>query len=116
VAFSPDGKRLAMAAQSRGGVVVLWEVATGKQLVKVNGPSDRSFLSVAFSPDGKTLAAVDIGGTTVLYDADLGKQKAALRMHPAGILSLAFSLDGKTLASGGRDGAVKLWDVARLAE
>ena len=58
VAFSPDGKTLAMA--SREGNVQLWDVATGKLLETLKGHSS-AVLAVAFSPDGRTLAS---GGRT----------------------------------------------------
>ena len=69
--------------------------------------------SVAFSPDGKTLAAGDLDGTVRLWDVATRRQLGSPLTSPTGtVQSVAFSPDGKTLASGSADGTVRLWDVA----
>jgi WD40 repeat protein len=67
--------------------------------------------SVAFSPDGKTLASGGWDGAVKLWDASTGKELASLKGHTSMVLSVAFSPDGKTLASGSSDKTIKLWDV-----
>src|SRR5262249_47884557 len=47
--FSPDGKTLAFGHGNDDTKVSLWDAATGKELLRVEG--DRPPLSVAFSPD-----------------------------------------------------------------
>ncbi|WP_235656834.1 NB-ARC domain-containing protein [Fischerella thermalis] len=69
-------------------------------------------MSVAFSPDGKLLAAGDSNGEIHLWQVADGKQLLILRGHANWVVSLAFSPDSRTLASGGSDCTVKLWDVA----
>jgi len=78
-------------------------------------------LSVAFSPDGKTLASGSHLGTITLRDVQTGKVRATLKATANCVVSVAYSPDGKTLASGSgmmRAGAtdenqtLKLWDVA----
>src|SRR5947209_5823363 len=67
--------------------------------------------SVAFSPDGKTLASSGADQTVRLWEVATNRELATLRGHTGQVWSVAFSPDGKTLASSSRDGAVKLWDV-----
>jgi RNA polymerase sigma factor (sigma-70 family) len=69
-------------------------------------------LSVAFSPDGKTLASASNDMTVKLWEVATGKEQATLDGHTQGVRSVAFSPDGKTLASGSLDRTIKLWEVA----
>ncbi|BCX06508.1 MAG: hypothetical protein KatS3mg066_0367 [Fischerella sp.] len=69
-------------------------------------------MSVAFSPDGKLLAAGDSNGEIHLWQVADGKQLLILRGHANWVVSLAFSPDSRTLASGSSDCTVKLWDVS----
>src|SRR5205823_155659 len=81
----------------------------------------KAVLSVAFSPDGKTLASASADHTIKLWDVASAKVRATLQ-HTRQVLCVAFSPDGKTLASGAnRDpkgagasalGWATLWDVA----
>ncbi|MDJ0596744.1 MAG: NB-ARC domain-containing protein [Pleurocapsa sp. MO_226.B13] len=67
--------------------------------------------SVAFSPDGKILAAGDTKGEIRLYRVADGKQILICQGHKNWIPSLAFSPDGSILASSSNDTTVKLWDI-----
>ena len=100
------------AGGSDDASVRLWDVATGRQIGPVTGHPGAG-LSVAFSPDGRTLASGDFEGTVRLWDVATGRQVGSpLTGHTGRVLAVAFSRDGRTLASGGEDGTVRLWDVA----
>src|SRR4051812_13681437 len=83
-----------------------------KLLSTLKGHTDWVY-TVAFNPDGKTLASGSRDETIKLWDVVAGKEKATIKGHMDGVSSMAFSPDGKTLASGSRDGTIKLWDVAK---
>jgi len=67
--------------------------------------------SVAFSPDGKTLASGGWDNTVKLWDVATGRELRTLKGHSNHVSSVAFSPDARTLASGSHDSTVKLWDV-----
>ncbi|WP_329244384.1 helix-turn-helix domain-containing protein [Streptomyces sp. NBC_01478] len=68
-------------------------------------------LSVAFSPDGRTLATGSTDEAMRLWDTATGTLRATLSDRAGGVRAVAFSPDGRTLADGGMHG-LELWDVA----
>ncbi len=102
-AFSPDGKVLA-SVSSR---VSLWDVATEQRIATLRGDQP---LSVAFSPDGNTLAVGTWNSTIELWEVGTRQRSATLQGHTGAVTSVAFSRDG-TLASASRDKTVRLWNV-----
>jgi WD40 repeat protein len=106
-AFSPDVKTL---ATNREKSVVLWDVATTKERARLDGHA-AAVRALAFSPDGKLLAAASEDGTIRLWDVAKSKELATLKGHEGAVSALAFGADSKTLASGGADKSIRLWDV-----
>ena len=68
-------------------------------------------LTVAFSPDGRTLATGSWDTYVMVWDTETGKLLRTLDRHTDGVRAVAFSPDGSILASAGYDRTIRLWDV-----
>ena len=88
----------------------LWDPESGASRRTLEGDS-AAVLSVAFSPDGRSLASGGSNGAVRIWDLESGTSRRTLEGHLAGVLSFAFSPDGRSLASGGSDGTVRIWDL-----
>jgi RNA polymerase sigma factor (sigma-70 family) len=117
-AISEDGKWIAGAGDVMNkSKVVVWDAETGKVKHEWTDLDGGDMTVVAFSPDGKLVAASGPSEKVIrMWDMQTGKVKHQLK--PEGdheiLGGLAFSPDGKTLATGGRkDTRVYLWDVAQ---
>jgi len=112
VAFSPDGKTLAVGGtpSAKNREVGLYTL-TGDEVTPWPAQADPVH-ALAFSPDGKTLAVGGKDGGVRLYDTGTGSVRATLPTSASAVQALAYSADGARLAGGSRDGSVRVWVTA----
>ena len=108
VDFSPDGKNI-IATDLR--TIRSWDSSTGQEGITFAGHRDQ-VRSVAFGPDGRTLASGSNDGTVRIWDTRTGQELMTLFGHNKRIDSVSFSPDGRRILSGGNDDNIKLWDTA----
>jgi WD40 repeat protein len=112
-AISADGRLLAAGSTYTKHDVRLWDAASGKLLHKLEGAGSATNV-LAFSPDGKILAAA-VFEKVHLWDTSTGNLLGTLRPSDQRCQAIAFSADGRGLASA--DGrVVRLWDVRARKE
>ncbi len=126
-ACAPDGKTLAVV--SRLGSLSLWDTVTGKEVRRIEAPVEgkpaypgqkgERLSTVAFSPDGRSLATGSWEGTVCLWNARTGQRMRCLKCESPFVEAVAFSADGRFVFAATRtpEGTdVRAWDVSRGEE
>ncbi len=114
--FSPDGEFLA-------GPEGVWEAATGRRASVFHGPAQTFALSVAFSPDGKTLVSTYEDGTARIWAAGTNAGAVELEMTPVApghplfgqvlaVTAVTFNRQGTRVGAGWAEGRAGVWDAA----
>ncbi|EPT00541.1 hypothetical protein FOMPIDRAFT_1016395 [Fomitopsis schrenkii] len=114
-AWSPDGKKLAVAATDYPGELPslrFWDPRTGQPLGEPCQGLKSTIHMVVYSPDGRSLACVCENNKVRLWDAEtcmqIGKPFTG---HSEYVMSIAFSPDGSKLVTGGQDQSLRVWDA-----
>lgn len=153
--FSPDGNTLTTSISPFGNIIMrnpggappaapvgaihMWDVATGKEIRKITLPANRNVTNLAYSPDGRLLAAENADQTISLWEIASGRERALLGT-PAGAgqpnqpvfigggfggigvpasavsMTIAMSPDGSLLAARGADNTVRVWEIAHAKD
>ncbi|MFH0901680.1 MAG: serine/threonine-protein kinase, partial [Pseudomonadota bacterium] len=86
-----------------------WKIETGEELAVLHGHLE-PVISIALSPDRRTLASSSTDGTVMLWGRYSGRH-VVLGRHEGAAIGVAMSPDGRSVASAGFDGTVRLWQV-----
>lgn len=108
--LSVEASRAVDSPEARAGLLASLE-ANPNILVFLHGHRDW-VRTVAFSPDGATVASGGDDGSVILWDVATRTKRGSITAPDRQVHSLAFSPDGRTLAVAGNSGAISLWDVA----
>ena len=120
VAFSPDGRRIATSSHPGSGdesegvntTCQVWDVETAKPDTPIF-PHRNYVSALAFSPDGKVLAAGDYGGEVKLWNVSNGTNPRPVFRAGSIVHCVAFSPEGRLLAAGTDEPVQKvvIWDL-----
>lgn len=108
-AISPDGARLALAAQGPGGLRV-FELKTGESSCETIPHSDFVF-ELAFSSNGELLLTAGRDGQALLWNWRQGRRVCPPLDHPDEVYDVALTPDDQFALTACRDGYVRLWEL-----
>lgn len=109
LAFSPKGDQLVSAGiNEEAGTVRRWDATTGKELASLQ--CDAPVMTVAWSPDGASIATGLEDGRLEIWDLGSTKPRFSKRIHSKSVYCVAFHPASKLLASCGEDGHVVMLD------
>jgi WD40 repeat protein len=120
VAFSPDSHLLVIGGQpdpantGSGCKIQLLDLAAGR-VIKVLASTVGICTSVAYSPDGRLVAAASFENEIKLWDAASGRELPSLVGHLSNVSAIAFSPVGRVLASGSLDGTTNIWPLSDIS-
>lgn len=109
LAFSPDGRTLAIAGGSP--LVAIVDVRTGGEIQKLHGHTTWVW-GLAFTPDGSRIVTGAADETVRIWDAESGQELLSLPGVRGTVGCVAISRDGQRIAAA--DNAVRIWDAAPL--
>ena len=109
--FSRNAKLL-LAGGGQGaksGKVVLWDIASGEQVITVGEEQD-TVIAADISPDQSKVAMGGPSRLVKIYSTSDGEVLHKIKKHTDWVTAMAFSPNGEFLASGDRNGGISIWD------
>ena len=104
--------RLLLAGGGQGaksGKVVVWDVASGEQVMTVGAEQD-TVIAADISPDQSKIAVGGPSRLVKIYSTKDGELLHKIKKHTDWVTAVAFSANGEFLASGDRNGGISIWD------
>ena len=110
--FDPAGGPL-LAATGQGGGVSIYDTSVGAGATQKMQSASKCCNSLAWSADGKLLAAGGTDGTATVFDARSGRRVLSVPSHAKAIRALRFTGDSNMLLTAGDDGCINVRDLAK---
>lgn len=111
LALAPDGRRAIVGSGNRPGFALIVDTKTLQILRRLPGVDGPCSSNVAWSSDGKYIAAGLHDGRLMIWDADTYTLRSELHRKRSRTRAIAFHPDGRLLACGHEDGLVQLWNT-----
>ncbi len=117
IAFSPDGKSLAIVDYT--GILKVFDVTNLLDINKEISITERFSVvahddwiwDVAYSPTGDQIATTSREGTAKIWNAETGEHLSSLSGHEGWVIGVAYSPDGKRIVTTSSDGTARVWDA-----
>jgi WD40 repeat protein len=109
--ISPDGRHALGISHTRDTVLRLYDVNNNREILRLEG-TDEAPKIARFSPDGRTVAAIDNTANVLVWELATGRLLHQLMGHQGRLFAMTFSPDGRFLVTGGLDKTIRVWELA----
>ncbi|MGB0583296.1 MAG: WD40 repeat domain-containing protein, partial [Limisphaerales bacterium] len=110
VRWHPKAAQVAVLS-SRAGRLILCNLGTNTQLIRVRSPSAARYLCAAYDPTGGSIVVGCSDHRALVFATGTGELRFALP-HEDQVLDVRFSPGGERIATASKDGSVRIWDAA----
>jgi WD40 repeat protein len=107
--FSPDGSKVVTALSD--GSVNLYDLSSPGKPAATMSAGQPDTWTVAFSPDGRQVAAGYSSGMALVWDVATGQPQTELAGSAGGVVGAQFSQDSREVVTASEDGTVRVWDA-----
>jgi WD40 repeat protein len=90
---------------------MVYDISRQQPIASWKNPTRKYVQSVAFAPDGRTLATVSNDTVARFWDTDTGRETVAYTWNIGPLKAVAFAADGLRAAASGKKGTIIVWDV-----